>query len=238
MNILFLGTGAAEAMKIPEKEIIGNMRRCTSVLLDERVIVDLALQSYDYVVKLGVKTEQITDIFLSHTHSDHYQKEVLLAYARATKVRLNLWCHKNAVSELKFSGDDEKWLQLCPIESMQTWETAGMRVTALPANHLVEANPDEQPLHYIFEKDGKCLFYGCDGGRFLSKAWEYMRRNCVFYAMILETTVRECQGNFRIGTHNTLPMVRLLLTALRENGMLRESPVLIGTHINGTYLCL
>ena len=97
----------------------------------------------------------------------------------------------------------------------------------------MEVNPDEQPLHYIFEKEGKCIFYGCDGGWFLSRAWEYMRRNCVFDAMILETTVGECPGNFRIGTHNTLPMVRLLLTALRENRMLRESTVLIGTHING-----
>ena len=41
-----------------------------------------------------------------------------------------------------------------------------------------------------------------------------MRKNVVFDAMILEATVGECPGNFRIGIHNTFPMLRLLMAAL------------------------
>lgn len=233
MKLLFLGTGAAESKNISEIELQEGQRRCTSVLIDDNVVVDLALQSFDYAVKLGVRTEKITDIFLSHTHADHYQKEVLLAYVAAADTKINVWCHKNAVPQLKLSEEEAKRIHLCPVEIMEKWETAGMSVTALPANHLVEANPDEQPLHYIFGQKGKTLFYGCDGGWFLAKAWEYMRKNEVFDGMILETTVGELPGNFRIGTHNTLPMVRLLLTALRENGMLKGDAVVVGTHING-----
>ena len=55
----------------------------------------------------------------------------------------------------------------------------------------------------------------------------------MFDAMILEATVGECPGNFRIGTHNTFPMLRLLIAALSENGMLKENTILIGSHISG-----
>lgn len=105
-----------------------------------------------------------------------------------------------------------------------------MTVTALPANHV--AGPDEQPVHYIFEKDEQVLFYGCDGGWFRCDTWQYLyRKRIVFTAMILEATVGELPGNFRIGEHNTIPMLRLLLTAMRENGVLPRDATLIADHI-------
>lgn len=220
-------------MNIPENEMKEGKRRCTSLMIDDNVVVDLALQSFDYATKLEAGTEKITDIFLSHTHTDHYKKEVLMVYAAAVDTKIKLWCHKGAVPQLQLSEEEAERIQVCPVEILEKWETAGMKVTALPANHLVEANLDEQPLHFIFEKNGKTLFYGCDGGWFQSKTWEYMRKNVVFDAMILEATVGECPGNFRIGTHNTFPMLRLLIAALSENGMLKENAILIGSHISG-----
>ncbi len=45
----------------------------------------------------------------------------------------------------------------------------GAKVTALAANHAMPEN--EQALHYVIEKDGKKLFYGCDGGWFRDITW-------------------------------------------------------------------
>ncbi len=232
MKLIFLGTGAAGSMNTPESEMQEGKRRCTSLLIDDNVVVDVALQSFDYATKLGAKTNRITDIFLSHTHEDHYKKEALLAYAAAADTKINFWCHKGAVPQLQLTEEEAELIHVCPVEIMEKWETAGMTVTALPANHLVEANYEEQPLHFIFEKDGKTLFYGCDGGWFQARTWEYMRKNAVFDAMILEATVGECPGNFRIGTHNTFPMLRLLLAALAENNMLKENVTLISSHMS------
>ena len=110
------------------------------------------------------------------------------------------------------------------------FEAAGMRVTALPANHV--AAPNEQPVHYIFEKDGQVLFYGCDGGWLRCETWQYIYRNhIVFTAMILDATVGDLPGNFRIGEHNTIPMLRLLLAAMRENGALSPKATLSANHI-------
>jgi len=230
MKLLFLGTGAAFATRVPENEMKKGVRRCSSMLLDETVLVDVAMQSFDYATKLGVDTSAITDVFLSHTHPDHYIKETLMAYANAAKTKLNFWCHEGAVPDLKLDEEEAARINVCPVKCMQTFEAAGMTVTALPANHLA-GGPQQQPLHYIFEKKGQSLFYGCDGGWFRADTWEYMRKHAVFDAMILEATVGELPGNFRIGTHNTVPMLRLLLAALLESGILPPKALRIANHL-------
>ena len=42
MKILFLGTGAAGSKNRYEHEMDGNKRRCSSLLIDESVVVDMA----------------------------------------------------------------------------------------------------------------------------------------------------------------------------------------------------
>ena len=152
-----------------------------------------------------------------------------MAYAAAARTKLRFWCHRDSVARVGLTEEDLKLVELHPIEVGDRWETAGMTVTALRANHLTPGGG--QPLHYIFERDGKKLFYGCDGAWFCTDTWEYMRVNGNLDAMILEATVGDDPGNFRIGTHNTVPMLRLLLTAIHENGVLKEGGTLIADHI-------
>ena len=233
MKLLFLGTGAAGNWRRPEPEVPEGSRRCASMMIDGTVLVDVALQSFDFATKLGVDTSAVTDVFLSHAHVDHVSHEALMQYAKNTKSKLRFWCHRGALEILNFTDEEKALLDIRPVEICDTWETAGMTVTALPANHLVgDFTSEDRPLHYIFEKDGKKLYYGCDGGWYTAIEWEYFRKyKVVFDGVILDATVGEDAGNFRIATHNNLAMLELLTLALRQNGMLAENAVLIADHL-------
>ncbi len=232
MKLLFLGTGAAGSIKRTEDEITGDIRRCAAMMIDGTVLIDISRQAYDFAVKLGVDLSAVTDIFLSHAHGDHFNREALMKYAEGAKEKIRFWCHKGALEHLNFTEEELEKIDLRPVEICDTWQTAGYTVTALPANHLVGSfTTAEKPLHYVVEKDGKKIYYGCDGGWYTAIEWEYLRANqVVFDGVILDATVGEDAGNFRIATHNNLAMIELLTLSLKQNGMLTENAKLIATH--------
>ena len=233
MKLLFLGTGAAIHFKKPESEIKEGARRSAAMLIDGTVLVDVCRQAYDFAVKKGVDTSAVTDIFLSHAHDDHFNREALHQYIASAKTKLRFWCHRGALAHINFTEEERSLIDVRPIEICDKWETTGMTVTALPANHLVGDFTDpEQPLHYIFEKNEKTIYYGCDGGWYTAIEWEYLRKHKVsFDAVIMDATVGEDAGNYRIATHNNLAMLELLTLALRQNKMLNDNALLIANHL-------
>ena len=228
MKLRFLGTGAAGCINTPENEIKEGQRRCSSMLIDDNILVDVPLQAFDYAEKLGIDTSKITDVLLTHSHGDHFQKSVLLKFADNSNEKINFWCHKKAVENLNLSESDKEKIFLHTLDDMEKSDISNAHITVLPANHMTKG--DEQPLHYIVEKNGKSIMYGCDGGWFMARTWEYMR-TIKLDAIVLDTTVGEDAGNFRIGTHNSFPMLRIINEALLQNGIMDENGVRIGSHI-------
>ncbi|MBO5248351.1 MAG: MBL fold metallo-hydrolase [Clostridia bacterium] len=233
MKLWFLGTGAAGCRNKSESEIQGDERRCASLLVDQNVLVDVSRQSFDFLTKLGGDPSCVTDVLLSHSHEDHFCRDALLQYANVSNGRLRLWCHRGAVVHLGLTEEDLQRIDLRLVEVCDCWQIGDMTVTALPANHMAEELTDpETPLHYILEKDGKKLFYGCDGGWYTAIEWEYlMRKRVTLDGVIMDSTVGEDTGNFRIATHNNLAMLEILILALRQNGRISSDTKLIATHI-------
>ena len=228
MKILFLGTGAAGNKKRYECEIPEGTRRCSSLMIDENVVVDMALQSFDYATKLGVDTSVVTDVFISHPHRDHYNKEAFMSYVGAAKAKLNVWCHKNMVDYLSLTEEEQELVTVHPLEDMQEFDAAGMHVVALPANHALD-----QALHFIFEKDGKRLFYGLDGAWFTPREWRYLHESGSFDAMIIDCTNISHDpikyGNY--GEHNSYLLLPIVVKTLKESGVAGEHTKLIADHI-------
>lgn len=182
---------------------------------------------------MGEDPSCVTDVFLSHSHDDHFCRDALLQYASTSRGRLRFWCHRGAVEHLGLTEENLQRIDLRLVEVCDRWQVGDVTVTALPANHVVgELTDPESPLHYLIEKDGKKLFYGCDGGWYTVVEWEYLLRNRVTLdGVILDCTVGGDAGNFRIGTHNNLAMLEILIGALRQNGMISHDTKLIATHI-------
>ena len=232
MKILFLGTGAADWPKKPEEEMGADERRFSSMLIDGHILLDVAPQSYAYARCQDVDTSRITDCFISHTHSDHYDKESLLAFARdAHGIRLHL--HPLAADRLGLSEEEKRLVDIDPLGVFDDARAGAYRVTAVAANHLVEGSA-EQPLHFIFEsEDGKRYLLGGDGGLFTARTWEYMR-TLVFDGVTFDATVGDSEDDFRLGTHNSIPMLRLATAAMRRGKMLAEGATLVANHLART----
>ena len=232
MKLIFLGTCAAGAPNIPEAELPEDRRRCASLYIEGGVVVDVAIQSFDFATKLGIDTAGVTDIFLSHAHADHYNKGALLAYAKNARQKLNFWCYKTSVAALHLTEEEQELVNVCPVDFMQEIETAGMRVKVLPANH---ANGDA--IHFVFEKDGKTLYYGLDGAWFTPREWHYLNDGKKpLSALIIDATMPKEPINYiNAGEHNNALLLPAVMRALKETGIAGEDTPIIADHIGTPY---
>ena len=89
---------------------------------------------------------------------------------------------------------------------------------------------------YIFEKDGKRVFYGLDGGWMNVSEWRYIFKNeIVFDAVILDSTfMSQDPVNYRgMGEHNNVLTLPILVDGFRQVGAATEETRIIADHIGG-----
>ncbi len=132
MKILFLGTGAADWPQKDEADMKEGERRYSSILIDGKILLDVAPQSYAFAKRLGVDCTKITDCFISHTHGDHYDKEALLSFAKECGT-LRLHLHRYAVDHLGLSEEEKKLFDIRPMGVFDDARPGGYTVTACSA---------------------------------------------------------------------------------------------------------
>ena len=81
----------------------------------------------------------------------------------------------------------------------------------------------------ILEKDGKKIFYGCDGGWFLARAFGAMKRQN--FDLVADCTVGDHPGNPLMSVHNNIPMIKMMMPTLRMQRIVTSKTRTFLSHI-------
>ena len=235
MKLLFLGTGAADWD--PAQAHLGDekalQRRTTSVLVNGDLLIDPNPAVPEAMASFGADRHSVRNVLISHSHGDHYSPDTLLWLAE-----------DHPVTVYGDGGYPQKLprhpnLTFVAVKLGQSFEAGGYEVTAIPSTHTVEES-SEQALHYLLSRDGRHLFYGCDGAWMLPTAFEMLstrRYDC----MILDATFGADAQLYRIPGgkiffyHNNTTMLQMLRAAFLNAGCADDRTVFVADHLARAY---
>lgn len=215
MKLHFLGTGAADWNGPDER---GERRQFTSTLVDGCLLIDAG---FDVLPLLDPSAVQA--VLFTHSHSDHFNLDVLRSLAPCT-----VYAHESWADEI--SGDG---LCIVPLKLGETVVlSTGHTITPMPANHSTEKN-HEQPLHFLIEC-GARLLYATDGAWLLNQEHHIIGSQMLDAAVFDATIGDGFDGDWRIFEHNSIDMVRLMVKTLQTQGRLTPSAPVYLTHMART----
>lgn len=223
----FLGTCAADFSPKLKTDFVDcfdkDARRSAAALIEGKYLIDCGVHTVDSLRIAGVPLENITDIFFTHLHGDHFQAHNVAKIAAAKSEPLRLWISNDA----KLPKIENTIVIRMP-KCARAEIAEGIFVTGLYANH------DENcaPQHLFFEIDGKRVLYAVDGSWIINATYRYLRQNGTeLDALILDCTCGDYEGEWRIGEHNSIPMVRLMLPSFRKVKIINDETQIYLTHL-------
>jgi len=235
VELLFLGTGAADwPYKYPpaEKQLArGEVRGLSSLLVNGNILIDCGPTVLDAMKRYEVNPAAITDIVLTHTHDDHYQRDTVLAITNSKDTglsRLRFWANPEALKLVPDSNRIEK----CPVVIGEAFEINGVEFTGLESNHHVDSSK-EKCLIYLIEGFEKNILYATDSSWLLKSTWLYLQKKKLD-AVIWDATIGEKVGDYRIFEHNDLSMIRHMNETLKNRKVLKPDAKIILTHMART----
>lgn len=228
MKICFIGTCAADYSPLLKttlrQQLDKDARRSSSVLVDEHILIDCGHHVVESLHIQNVPLANIDMLLLTHLHDDHYQPDNIKRIADSADRKLQVYAHRSALKRLKKELADCNVeihvLNYCKSRKLK----CGITVTGLPANHT------SCPIHYLLESDHKSFYYATDGAWIMYDALYYLTDKKLD-AMVLDVTVGDYEGDFRVAEHNSIPMIRLMLKSFEKCQVCDEHTRIILSHI-------
>lgn len=238
ISILFLGTGAADwnSKDYPsnrENLNSGMFRGQSSVLLNNSVLIDCGATVPDALEMFGINVDHITDILVTHSHSDHFNIESLkkLQLKRSRQAKINLWVHDGMSSFFK-TLEEDTGCQVKTITCFKNFLINDLEVIPVEANHFC-AHTGEQCLHYILKSGDKTLMYALDGGWFTTKTWNTLKKMKI-NSIIWDATWGS-DDYYCLFSHNSVPMIRIMKMQLFKENVLNVDSKIILSHLGRNF---
>lgn len=232
-ELTFLGTGAAyrDPRALPggefEHSFTKLLRRNTSAILNRHCLIDCGAFTVSSLSIIGKPLSEITDVFFTHLHGDHYREDAVAEVAAARKTPLRVWVREDAVFP------DIPNVELHRMPDRTTLDTpCGFTVTGLRSNH----DQKYAPQYLLFEAGEKKFLYATDGAWMLFETFYYLR-NAHLDLLCWDFTVGDDPRNFRMAEHNSLPMLRLMKGSLEDFNTIDEHTEIWLTHLGDKRSC-
>lgn len=224
MKLQFLGTCACDFSPKLENEFKNcfdkDARRSSALLVNDTILIDCGIHTLESLDILKIPYEQITDVLITHTHDDHYIPENIAKIAENREKPLRLWINEGAKVP-EFPN-----VEVIGMTYFAKYEKHGITLTGLPANHDKRTFPQ----HLLLELDGKKLYYACDGGWIMCEALNYLCGSNLD-VFVVDATMGDLVGDYRVGEHNSIPMIRHMLPSLKTNEIISEKTRIFLSHI-------
>ena len=254
IRVRFLGSGAA-GWKPEWAKSNPNMRRQSSVLLENKVLIDFTHSAFD-LLPAGCRPEVL---FQTHSHGDHYNpsaavksgvKRMYVQETWAAAARRDI---EEAANKLGRPAPEVVALPFgMPVEE------CGLRLTGVPANHSTSRVTDgvlERTSLYLVEKGPARLLYATDTGGIPGDAARmvgidpHIRKDNIeryrktenpfvhdpepITAFIMEATDGDLDEDFRMFVHSSVQAVARTVAVMKKNGRFVPPP---GQHAYITHL--
>ena len=138
---------------------------------------------------------------------------------------IKFWCNKQSADRIMTVSEN------VTVVEFNTPFTAGKyTITPFHGNHSPAA-AGEQSFLYVVDDGEKKIFYATDTSWLPSETWLHMRKVHQFDCVVMEVTLGEAVGDYRIFEHNTIPMVEIMMATFRKQGVTKPDCKVIATHI-------
>ncbi len=155
----------------------GELRRFSSALIDDVLLIDPGPHVFDALREFNIDAKKIRYIINTHDHSDHFCIDT--------------------VKKLESSG-----AVFCDFSDGDSKKIGNYTVNAYKGNHATCA----KTVHFIIADGPDTLFYGLDGAWLCYEEFMAIKELKPDLA-VLDATVGDADGDYRIFEHNNLNMV-------------------------------
>ncbi len=227
MKFRFLGTAARDYSPLLQttykNSLDKDVRRSSSALIDEHILIDCGHHILDSLTIQEINYDRIDILLLTHLHDDHYIPEHIKTIATSSQQTLAIYVHETAVAQVK--KDLVKCnVRVYGIKHCQQLEICkDTFITALPANHTAHA------VHYLINVTDKNVYYATDGAWIMYDAF-YALRDKNLDLVVLDCTVGDYDGDYRIAEHNSIPMIRSMVRSYSKFNICNNGRIFI-THL-------
>lgn len=223
MKLLFIGTGAADWVLKERKE--GEFfRRLTAVKINDDLMIDCSPDTADFAESRAKDLEGVKNIIITHTHSDHYSPDTIRALF-GNKVRV--WAEKAAE---KMIIRDLPELPESTLEMFAENRVGEYGVIPVPSGHSV-ADAEQTPVNFIISYRDKKIFWGCDGAWLPNRSWHEIKKH-KYDLFVLDGTLGNAYGDYRIFEHNNLAMVHEIAGVIRSSQLLKDGGKIMISHMS------